>query len=64
MSRSSKSVPITWSGSGGNSPRRPGAEPPDSYSSQIEELTQDLIGAMTPLSRDERRRERIAKKLF
>ena len=64
MSKSSKDSPATSSGSGKDSPKRPGAKPPDSHPSQTDELTQDLIGGMKRLSRDEQRRKKIAKKLF
>jgi hypothetical protein len=64
MSRSSQDSPTTSSDSGKDSPWRLGAELPDSPPSQTEELTRDLIGSMKRLARDERRRERIAKKLF
>lgn len=64
MSKSSKDSPVISSGSGKDSPRRPGAKPPASRPSQTDELTQDLIGSMKRLSRDEPRRKRVAKKLF
>ena len=64
MSTSSRDSAATSSGSGKNSPKRPGAKPSDSPPSQTDELTQDLIGGMKRLSRDEQRRKKIAKKLF
>jgi hypothetical protein len=64
MSRSNQDSPTTSRDSVKDPPRRRGAEPSGSYSSQNEELTQDLIGSMKRLARDERRRQKIAKKLF
>lgn len=64
MSRSSQKSPSTSSNNGKDSPRRRGAEPSGAYPSQTEELTQDLIGSMKRLARDERRRKKIAEKLF
>jgi len=64
MSRSSQDWPTTPSDSGKDSPRRLGAEPPGFHPAQIEELTQDLIGSMKRLARDEWHREKIVKKLF
>jgi hypothetical protein len=64
MNRSSQKSLTTSSDAGRDPPRRRGTEPSGSYSSQNEELTQDLIGSMKRLAGDERRRQKIAKKLF
>ena len=64
MSRSSQDSPTPSRNGGKDSPRRLGVEPSDSYRARTEALTQDLIGSMKRLARDERHRERISKKLF
>lgn len=56
--------PATSSSSGKDSPKPLGGRPQASHPSQTDELTQDLIGSMKRLSRDEQRRKKIAKKLF
>ena len=64
MNSSSQKSLTTSSETGRDPPRRRGAEPSGAHPSQTDELTQDLIGCMKRLARDERRRKKIAKKLF
>ena len=65
MSKSSKDSVSTSSESARGSRKRPGGKQPASLPpSQIDELTEDLIGSMKRLSRDAARRKKVAKKLF
>jgi hypothetical protein len=64
MSKSSRDSTSTSRESARGSRKRLGGKLPASPPSQVDQLTEDLIGSMKRLSRDEARRKKLAKELF